>query len=226
MTVVTSMESPSCCVSSRSSSQGWKAIRLSNGLVELHLVPEIGGRVIQLTLGAQEFFYVNRRHAGRIYPAEENCLASGWKNYGGSKVWPIPQGWSSDAEWAGTPDPILDGGAYTSEVVDDQGETAAIHLEGPPDEYTGLTFGREIRIIFQHSSRVSVRHTMRNTSARSVRWGLWRVTQQKARPGLSVLAPAESHRKMSGDQDNAIVSLDVKSISCGSTTSIKWPSLP
>src|SRR2546422_1533887 len=85
MTVVTSMESPSCCVSSRSSSQGWKAIRLSNGLVELHLVPEIGGRVIQLTLGAQEFFYVNRRHAGRIYPAEENCLASGWKNYGAAR---------------------------------------------------------------------------------------------------------------------------------------------
>src|SRR5271165_4667927 len=39
--------------------RGWHAIRLSNGLISLIIVPQIGGRAIQLKLGEQELFFVN-----------------------------------------------------------------------------------------------------------------------------------------------------------------------
>ena len=41
--------------------EGWKAHVLENKLVRLHVVPEIGGRVIQYTLGDKEFFWVSDR---------------------------------------------------------------------------------------------------------------------------------------------------------------------
>jgi len=159
------------CTVTKENYRGWRAIRLANGILELFVVPEIGGRVIQLRVGDLDLFYVNHRHEGRVYRPEENDLDSGWKNYGGSKVWPAPQGWASDAEWPGPPDPVLDGGVYSCEIVQERGETAAVRLESSPDQYTGLTFVRVIRI-FRDAARVEVRHTMRNTSTRRVRWAV------------------------------------------------------
>ena len=101
--------SPPCRVA-KENYLGWTVVRLANGILELLVVPEIGGRVIQLRVGGLDLLYVNPRHAGRVYRPEENNFNAGWKNYGGSKVWPAPQGWSSDAEWPGPPDPVLDGG--------------------------------------------------------------------------------------------------------------------
>ncbi len=87
------------CVLTHDEYNGWKALRLANGIVELFIVPALGGRIVQLRLGPHEFFYVNPRHRGRVYGPEENCHRAGWKNYGGSKVWPAPQGWESDEQW-------------------------------------------------------------------------------------------------------------------------------
>src|SRR5579859_200441 len=178
---------------------GWKAFRLSNGIVELFIVPELGGRIIQLRLGPHDFFYVNPHHRGIVYGPKENDFTSGWKNYGGSKVWPAPQGWENDEQWPGPPDPILDGGSYTWRAVDENPKTAAVYLQSLPDEYTGLTFAREIRL-FQNQSTVQILHKMRNTSARPVRWAIWQVTQLAAASALVVYAPAQRYRQMFGDK--------------------------
>jgi len=79
--------------------EGWEAYELANGLVQIFVVPQIGGRIIQMRLGNQPFFYINPRLRGQVFPPEQSGPDSGWKNYGGSKVWPAPQGWSSDDEW-------------------------------------------------------------------------------------------------------------------------------
>jgi hypothetical protein len=197
----------SLCTVTRDDYRGWRAIRLANGILDLFVVPEIGGRVIQFQLGGSDLFYVNARHAGRVYRPQENNSDSGWKNYGGSKVWPAPQGWSSDAEWPGPPDPVLDGGTYSCEIVEDRPGTVAVRLESAPDEYTGLTFVRVIRI-FQNSATVEVRHTMRNTSARPVRWAIWQVTQQAANDSLSIFVPAPACRQIYGDSAYKDVSFD------------------
>ncbi|HTV55570.1 MAG TPA: DUF4380 domain-containing protein [Terriglobia bacterium] len=178
---------------------GWKAIRLSNGLIDVVVAPEIGGRIIQLRLASRDFLYVNRRHQGRVYTAEENCAAAGWKNYGGSKVWPAPQGWESAEQWPGPPDPILDGGSYSCRVLEETASSVAIGLESQHDEYTGLTFSREIKVR-EDRSTVQIRHTMRNTSSRRVRWAVWQVTQQAIGSALIVYAPARRDRQILGDQ--------------------------
>ena len=46
--------------------RGWSTQCLSNGLVELHVVPEIGGRVVQFKVGEKEFFWVNPQLAGKL----------------------------------------------------------------------------------------------------------------------------------------------------------------
>jgi len=193
--------------------RGWKAVRLTNGIVELFVVPEIGGRIIQLRLGESDLLYVNRRHAGRVYSPNENSIDMGWKNYGGSKVWPAPQGWSGNAEWPGPPDPVLDGGPYSCQVLNERQATAAVRLESLPDEYTGLTLSRTIRI-FQDSSTVAIRHTMRNTSSRPVRWAIWQVTQQAAHRDLSVFVPSYTYRQTYGDRVYEAISFDPQEALC------------
>lgn len=180
--------------------KGWKSLSLTNGLLELFVVPEIGGRIIQLRLGDREYFYVNPRHLGRVYRQDENNFEAGWKNYGGCKVWPAPQGWSDDRHWAGPPDPILDGGPYRLQVLENSSDSVAVQLDSADDEYTGLRLSREIRL-FRNSATVQIRHRMRNTSFRPVRWALWQVTQQCARGGSSVTVPLISYRKIYGNEN-------------------------
>jgi len=186
---------------------GWEAIRLSNGIVDLIAVPEIGGRILQLKLGGQEYFYVNPRHFGKVYPPEQNNLAAGWKNYGGSKVWPAPQGWTSDCEWPGPPDPVLDGGKYSWEILEGEAGDAVLALTSPPDEYTGLILQREIHLS-RGAATIQIRHRMRNASIRPARWALWQVTQQLAGPGFVVFAPAKDYDQVLGDDKYDAVQTD------------------
>jgi hypothetical protein len=187
--------------------EGWETFELANGLVQIFVAPQIGGRIIQMRLGDQPFLYINPRLRGQVFPPEQNGPESGWKNYGGSKVWPAPQGWSSDEEWPGPPDPILDGSPFACRVVEESQSSAAIHLTSPHDEYTGLTFSREIRI-FQGSSEVQITHTMKNTSRRPTRWSIWQVTQHDAHRDLAVFLPATTFYKMFGDQEYPGLTVD------------------
>jgi hypothetical protein len=188
------------CVIETVDYQGWEAIKVSNGILDMFVTPQIGGRVIQLRLGKCEYFYVNPRHMGRMYGKDENNAEAGWKNYGGSKVWPAPQGWSDETQWPGPPDPILDGGPYRAQVIERGPDSVAIKLESGDDEYTGLRLSREIRL-FRGSATVQIRHQMRNTSLRPVRWAVWQVTQQAARVGFSATVPLQNFRQIYGDQN-------------------------
>jgi hypothetical protein len=152
-----------------------------------------------LRLGEQDYFYVNSRHVGRVYQEGENDFEAGWKNYGGSKVWPAPQGWSEDTQWPGPPDPILDGGPYRAKIIEEDPGSMAVLLESADDEYTGLRHSREIRPV-RGSATVEIRHRMRNTSLRPARWAIWQVTQQAARGRLSVTVPLKRYRKIYGDE--------------------------
>ena len=68
--------------------RGWKTTCLSNGLVQVHVVPEIGGRVVQFMVGERGFFWVNPALAGTYSPASGLGPDGGWLNYGGDKVSP------------------------------------------------------------------------------------------------------------------------------------------
>ncbi|MFQ5870233.1 MAG: DUF4380 domain-containing protein [Candidatus Zixiibacteriota bacterium] len=164
------------CTVERVDYLGWEALRLSNGIITLHIVPSIGGRVMQLDLGGHSYFAIHPKWKGQVVPPAESQFGMTWKNYGGDKIWPAPQGWQRDDQWPGPPDPVFDAGPYTAEIVTATPEEVAVRLSSGPDEYTGLQMGRTIRI-YRGSSRISVESFMKNISKRPVRWSIWEVTQ-------------------------------------------------
>ena len=112
--------------------RGWHAIRLSNGLISLIIVPQIGGRAIQLKLGDQELFFVNPAFAGKVLTeADENPSTGQW-NYGGDKVWPAPEGWLSDDQWSSIPDYPLDGKPATATVITNNSVKSRFASPAPP----------------------------------------------------------------------------------------------
>ena len=167
--------------------RGWSAWRLANEFVQLIAVPKIGGRVMAYDLGDHPFLFVDPDLAGKLFSAEENqgdgSLAA-WKNYGGDKTWPAPQGWDNDEQWHGPPDPILDTGRYTVDEVVARPDRAAIAMSSLPDPRTGVQITRRFTLA-PGSSRVQVELTFRNVSDRAVRWGIWDVVQLNAARTLS-----------------------------------------
>jgi len=181
--------------------KGWNVYRLTNGIISLMVAPDIGGRAIQLQLGDQEFFFVNRELEGKVLPPEENNVKAGWANYGGDKVWPAPEGWMSDHEWPSIPYYVLDGSKFASEVVTETPAEVAVRVTSPPDPRTGVQFARTYHV-YAGTTRVTVEQTMRNISRRQVRWGIWHLIQNdaadardpsKPNPELYMYVPLNPH---------------------------------
>jgi hypothetical protein len=163
----------------RTQYKGWNVYRLTNGLVTLYIAPEIGGRAIQLQLGDQEYFFVNPDLAGKVLPPEQNDLKSGWANYGGDKVWPGPEGWSSDDQWPSIPYYILDGSKYGAEITRNNSEEVAVKVTSPKDPRTGVQFVRTFHV-YANTTRIKVEQVMRNIAKRPIRWGIWHLIQNDA----------------------------------------------
>ncbi len=157
---------------------GWDAIKLSNGLLEALCAPEIGGRLMQFSLGPHDYLFMNPDLLGARFSYEEHAGDGelvNWKNYGGDKTWPAPQGWDGEGQWPGPPDPVLDSGRYTFEAS--QGDkVASVAMTSPPDERSGLRIGRAISL-GQGSSRLQLDLSFENISRRAIRWSIWDVAQ-------------------------------------------------
>jgi hypothetical protein len=182
---------------------GWHVYKLSNGLVSLFIAPDLGGRAIQLQLGDQEYFFVNKDLAGKVAPESENNLQAGWANYGGDKAWPGPEGWNNDNEWASVPYYILDGTRYQAEVVTNHRDEVAVRVTSPKDPRTGTQFIRTFHV-YADTTRIKVEQVMRNVSRRQIRWGLWHLIQNdaadindpsKPNPDLYMYIPLNPHSK-------------------------------
>jgi hypothetical protein len=201
---------------------GWPAVRLANSLIQLVAVPAIGGRVMAYDLGEHPFLFVDPTLAGKLFTAEEHqgdgSLAA-WKNYGGDKTWPAPQGWDDDTQWHGPPDPLLDSGVYRLGALDLSDTRCALRMDSPPDLRTGIQIRRGFSLA-PRSTRVLVDLTFCNIGARSVRWSIWDVVQLSAArtlpdgsfghdPSCCVTAPvhpdsrfAQGYNVMFGAPDN------------------------
>ncbi len=158
------------------SAQEWESIDLKNELIEIQAVPEIGGRIIQYKLGDYGFFWVNKELVGKKIPASRLGPDGEWRNYGGDKVWPAPQGQDNEQQWPGPPDAVLDGGPYTTELIKKKDRVKAIRMTSEKDERSGIQFSRKFKI-FDDCTRVSIEATMKNIDTKSRRWGVWVVTQ-------------------------------------------------
>src|SRR5437879_13840220 len=74
---------------------GWEAQQVSNPLVKLIFVPQNGGRLMQVIFDGHPFLFVNPRYAGKHFPPSN----SEWFNYGGDKLWVLPEGSQDEQHW-------------------------------------------------------------------------------------------------------------------------------
>ena len=185
----------------RTQYRNWDVYKLSNGLISLYVAPDLGGRALQLQLGDQEFFFVNKDLAGKVLPESQNNLKAGWANYGGDKAWPGPEGWANDDQWASVPYYILDGTHYKSEVLTNNSAEVAVQVTSPPDPRTGVQLVRTFHV-YADTTRVKVEQVMRNISRRQIRWGIWHLIQNdgadindpsKPNPALYMYIPLNPH---------------------------------
>jgi hypothetical protein len=202
--------------------RGWSAAYLENGIIRLAAVPSIGGRLMAYDLGPYPYLFVDPDLAGKLFTAEENqgdgSLAA-WKNYGGDKTWPAPQGWDNDQQWHGPPDPVLDTGRYKLDALEGNGEKALVRMVSPADVKTGVRISRQFTIR-QGSSCVSLDLTFTNILDKPIRWSIWDVVQLRAEhrtpggeiafdPNSFVTVPLNPHSRFSrgfnvmfGEEDN------------------------
>ena len=154
---------------------GWKAEELSNDWVRLTIVPQVGGRLMQLTFGGHAYLFVNSKYKGKYLPPTEAAKTGQWINYGGDKLWPLPEGQGDEQHWPGPISDVLDDGEYKFSIRS-QDATCAVLLEGPADPATGLEYSREISI-GSDTPAISFRAEMKNSSGHPIRWSMQSVTQ-------------------------------------------------
>jgi hypothetical protein len=176
------MSEKTACRARKADFRGWPACYLENEFITLVAVPDIGGRVMAYDLGPYPFLFVDPDLAGKLFSPEENMgdgSLAAWKNYGGDKTWPAPQGWETDEQWHGPPDPVLDTGRYKLSALEGDGGSALVRMDSPPDPRTGLQITRQCSIR-PGSSRVQLVLSFRNIKEQPIRWSIWDVVQLRA----------------------------------------------
>lgn len=150
--------------------KGWSAQQISNQWVRLIVVPQNGGRLMQVTFSGHDYLFVNPELSGKYFPP----TAAKWFNYGGDKLWLLPEGNEDEQHWPGNSD-ILDDGPYSFRKLS-EGQRCEIELVSPADPQTGIQFTRTIRLD-SDSSRIRFRASMKNVSGHSLEWSMQSVSQ-------------------------------------------------
>ena len=166
--------------------RGWKAQQISNRWMQLIVVPQNGGRLMQVTFSGHPYLFVNPKLAGRYQPPTPGQ----WFNYGGDKMWLLPEGTEDEQHWAGDSD-VLDDGPFSFRKVS-EGEHCEIELTGPADPQTGIQFVRTIRLD-SDSPRIRFHTDMKNITGHTLEWSMQSVSQyDTAGAGASTSAPGSS----------------------------------
>ncbi len=127
-------------------------------LGSVDVVPQNGGRLIQVS------FRRTSNICSSIHNWRENISRptnDKWFNYGGDKLWLLPEGNDDEQHWVGNSD-ILDDGPFTFRKLS-EGKQCEIELTGPADPQTGIQFSRTIRLD-SDSPRIRFHASMKNVS--------------------------------------------------------------
>jgi hypothetical protein len=155
--------------------EGWQAQQISNRWVKLVIVPQLGGRIMQLYFEDHPYFFVNPKYKGQYFPPVNAGEKHRWFNYGGDKIWPMPEGDQDEHHWPGPLSDPLDDGNYAFQVISTSPQ-CAIRLDGPPDPKTGLQYSREITLA-EESPEIRLHAIMKNIQDHPIQWSMQSVTQ-------------------------------------------------
>ncbi len=167
---------PNTCIIRSMTFDGWHAEEMANSWVQLIFVPQLGGRLMQVTFDGHPYLFVNPRWEGKYIPPDK--AIGNWINYGGDKIWPLPEGGdgipNDEQHWNGGSTP-LDDGAYAFSIVS-RGKHCSVRLDGPRDPSVGLQYSR-IVTIGTDSPEISFHAMTRNYTGHSEDWSVQSVTQ-------------------------------------------------
>jgi len=162
--------------------KGWSAQEVSNRWVSLEIVPQNGGRLMQVIFAGHPFLFVNPRYEGKYLPPDP----SRWFNYGGDKLWLLPEGNDDEQHWVGNSD-LLDDGPYTFRKIA-EGQECEIELLGPADPQSGVQFRRTIHLD-AGSPRIRFHATMLNKAGHNIQWSMQSVSQYDTADSADRLRP-------------------------------------
>jgi hypothetical protein len=163
---------------------GWRgSIELSNGLVEVVIVPAIG-RIMQFRFaGASDGpFWINPELAGQSpVPATGD-----WANFGGDKSWPAPQ-----ADWnrfagRGWPPPSGFDGLPMEATIDG----ASVTLVSPVDSGYGIRVRRRIELVPERPV-MKVTTAFEKSAGPAMDSAVWTITQLKDPAAVLALRSAD-----------------------------------
>lgn len=168
-------EAMHACQVSRVEFAGWQGQQITNAWVKLIVVPQLGGRLMQVYFDGHPYLFVNPRYKGKYVPPAEAAKDHRWINYGGDKIWPMPEGSQDEHHWPGPISDPLDDGNYEFKVLS-EGPLCKVRLEGPPDPKTGLQYSREITLA-SDSPEIRFHAAMKNIADHPIQWSMQSVTQ-------------------------------------------------
>ena len=160
----------SSCSIEATNYKGWSTQQLSNRWIKLEVVPQNGGRLMQVIFAGHSFLFVNSKYEGKYLPPDP----SRWFNYGGDKLWLLPEGNDDEQHWVGNSD-LIDDGPYVFRKVS-EGRECEIELTGPPDPQTGIQIRRTIHLDAD-SPRIRFHATMQNKTGHMIEWSMQSVSQ-------------------------------------------------
>lgn len=149
---------------------GWSnCIKISNNLIELIVLTDVGPRIIHLAFkGSENMLYENKADAGQTGGTQ-------WRTYGGHRLWHAPE----DVVRTYVPDnfpvqvkQLKDGARFTA-----------------PIESSGLQKIVEIHLS-ENEAKVKINHTMINHGQWPIPMAMWALTVMKAGGRVIVPHPA------------------------------------
>ena len=154
---------------------GWQAQQLSNDYVTLTFVPQLGGRLMQVVFAGHPYLFINPQFKGKVLPPPADPKGI-WYNYGGDKLWPMPEGDEDADHWPGPIADQLDDGSYTFATSMFSDKVCTVTMASPHDARTGLQFSRQISLS-ANSPEIHFRATMINASDHTIHWSMQSVSQ-------------------------------------------------
>ena len=149
----------------------------------LHVVPQVGGRLMGICHEDDELCFINPALAGKIPLADgsdwsELCGEWTFPLWGGGKTWVAPE-----SQWpGGAPHVDLDSGAYVLRSSWITTHSMGVVLESPICHLSGLQIERRIEL-FRDTMGWRVTHTVTNRGIKSCQCGAWDVLMLR-RPAM------------------------------------------
>lgn len=167
------------------------ALRLSNGIVEAVVVPQLG-RVLRFQFAGQPQTNPLYEDAYWIRKTGADADLSTWANFGGDKAWPAPQSaWPDLIGHAWPPDKSLDGSPYYAQAL-----PSGVRLVSPVSAAFAARILRSITLRPGEARLYFAQSLLKDPAAPKVfPAGFWEITQVRADAQVQIsaaLAPGQT----------------------------------